>query len=76
MSPKLPTVTAREVVQVAQKIGFAFLRQRGSHAVYVRSGDRSRIVIPMHGNRDLKPKTLAGIIADMGITIDEFVKLL
>jgi predicted RNA binding protein YcfA (HicA-like mRNA interferase family) len=47
-------------------------RQKGSHAVYYRAADKRRVVIPMHGSKDLKPGTLRGIIHDMGLTIDEF----
>jgi predicted RNA binding protein YcfA (HicA-like mRNA interferase family) len=54
------------------QIGFVFDRQRGSHAVYFRPADGRRVVIPMHGSKDLKPGTLHSIIADMGLTIDEF----
>jgi len=70
--PKIPAIRAREVVRVAESIGFIFDRQRGSHAVYYRSSDGRRIVIPMHGTKDLKPGTLRGIIYDMGLTVDEF----
>jgi len=73
---KLPGVRSREVVRIAQSLGFVFDRQRGSHAVYYRSSDRRRIVIPMHGSKDLKQGTLRGIIMDMGITPEEFAKLL
>jgi predicted RNA binding protein YcfA (HicA-like mRNA interferase family) len=73
---KPPSIRAREVVRVAESIGFVFDRQRGSHAVYYRASDSRRIVIPMHGAKDLKPGTLRGIINDMGISVDEFVKLL
>jgi predicted RNA binding protein YcfA (HicA-like mRNA interferase family) len=73
---KLPSVWAREVVRVAESIGFVFDRQKGSHAVYIREADQRRIVIRMHGGKDLKPGTLRGIIADMGLTVDEFVALL
>lgn len=73
---KLPSIRAREVVRVAESIGFAFDRQRGSHAVYYRALDRRRVVIPMHGTKDIKPGTLRGIIADLGLTVDEFVKKL
>ncbi len=34
---KLPSVSAREVIRVAEKLGFAFDRQRSSHAVYLRA---------------------------------------
>jgi predicted RNA binding protein YcfA (HicA-like mRNA interferase family) len=70
---KLPSIRAREVARVAQSIGFVFDRQRGSHAVYYRTSDQRRIVIPMHGNKDLKPGTLRGIISDMGLSVEEFV---
>lgn len=67
-----PSIRAREVVRVAEMIGFVFDRQRGSHAVYYRPSDKRRVVIPMHGSKDLKPGTLRGIIHDMGLTVEEF----
>lgn len=76
MSPKLPVVTAREVVRVAVKLGFVFDRQKGSHAVYYRASDKARIVIPVHPGRTIKPKTLAGILEDMGLSVEEFHNLL
>lgn len=72
---KLPAVRPREVARVAQSIGFVLDRQRGSHAIYLRASDLRRVVIPMHG-RDLKPGTLRGIVADMGLTPAKFVELL
>jgi predicted RNA binding protein YcfA (HicA-like mRNA interferase family) len=76
MSAYLPHVRAKEIVRVAGKLGFERDRQTGSHAVYYRTSDRSRIVIPMHAGRDIKQKTLYGIIKDMGITPEQFKALL
>jgi predicted RNA binding protein YcfA (HicA-like mRNA interferase family) len=76
LSPELPAITAREVVRVAKKLGFAFRRQRGSHAIYRRQADGARLTIAMHTGRTLPPKTLAHLIADMGISVAEFRKLL
>jgi predicted RNA binding protein YcfA (HicA-like mRNA interferase family) len=76
MSPLLPQVKARDVVRVAKKLGFEFDRQSGSHAIYLRNSDKRRIVIPVHPAKDIKPKTLYGIIKDMGIEPEEFKKLL
>ena len=76
MSPKLPAVTGKEVARIAQRLGFEFRRQKGSHAIFVRSSDRRRAVIPMHAGRDLKPKTLRGIIEDLGIAVEEFQRML
>ena len=73
---KLPSIRARDVVRVAESVGFVLDRQRGSHAVYLRATDRRRVVIPMHGTKDLKPGTLRGIISDMGLSVEEFVEKL
>lgn len=75
MNPKLPVATAAELVRVAQRLGFEFRRQHGSHAIYVRAGDQARVVIPMHKG-ELKRKTLHGIIHDLKITVEEFQGML
>jgi predicted RNA binding protein YcfA (HicA-like mRNA interferase family) len=59
VTPKLPTATAKDLVRVAERLGFVFRRQRGSHAIYVRQSDQARVVIPMHKG-ELKRKTLPG----------------
>ena len=70
---KLPAVAARDVIRVAERLGFTFDRQRGSHAVYLRVSDKRRLVIPVHKGRDLKPGTLRGLIDDMGLSVKDFV---
>ncbi len=73
---KLPVVPARDVIRIVEKLGFVFDRQKGSHAVYLRSSDRRRVVVPVHKGKDLKPGTLRGIIEDMGLSVDEFAGML
>nr|WP_295622834.1 type II toxin-antitoxin system HicA family toxin [uncultured Lamprocystis sp.] len=47
--------------------GWAVLRQEGSH---VRMGKgAARTTVPLHGKRDLKPGTLAGIERQTGIKL-------
>ena len=60
------------VVKVAKKLGFKEDRQKGSHLVLYREKDKSRVVIPIHSGRDIKPKTLRSIISDLKISIEEF----
>ena len=73
---KLPAVVARDVIRVAERLGFMFDRQKGSHAVYVRLTDKRRLVIPVHKGRDLKPGTLRGLIEDMGLSVEAFISML
>lgn len=72
---KLPRdLSGRDVRAALEKIGFIFRRQRGSHMVLRRDDPPARVVVPDH--RALRVGTLRQIIADAGLTIDEFLHLL
>ena len=34
--PKLSTLKPREVVRILERVGFCFVRQKGSHRLYVK----------------------------------------
>jgi predicted RNA binding protein YcfA (HicA-like mRNA interferase family) len=76
VSPRLPVVEAKDLARIARKLGFEFDHQKGSHAVFRRTADRARVVIPMHVGRSIRPKTLAGILEDLGVTIEQLRELL
>jgi predicted RNA binding protein YcfA (HicA-like mRNA interferase family) len=46
---------------------------RGSHHYFKHPGNNSLLVVVPYHNKDLKRGTLLGIIAQAGMTIDEFV---
>jgi predicted RNA binding protein YcfA (HicA-like mRNA interferase family) len=73
--PKLPPSSPDDVVRVAKRIGFAFDRQKGSHAVYIRVADGLRIVVPMH-RKQLKTGTLRSLVSDMKISVEHYMELL
>jgi predicted RNA binding protein YcfA (HicA-like mRNA interferase family) len=76
VSPKLPSLTGKEIARLALRLGFEFRRQTGSHVIYVRPTDHARVVIPMHSGVAIKRKTLRGIIGDLKLTVEAFGKLL
>jgi predicted RNA binding protein YcfA (HicA-like mRNA interferase family) len=77
MIPRFPAVTAREVIRVAEQLGFRLVRETGSsHAVYKRESDGRRTVIPRHGRTVLKRRTLNSILKDLGISVGEFREML
>lgn len=71
--PKLPALTAKDVIRVLEKAGFSFVRQKGSHRIYVR--DAVGVTIPSHSG-DLRKATLHKIIKQAGCTVEEFIELL
>ncbi|MBI1982836.1 MAG: type II toxin-antitoxin system HicA family toxin [Acidobacteria bacterium] len=74
--PKLPRITAKEVLRALLRAGFYIHHQTGSH-VNLRHHTRLHlhVVIPRHGG-DLAPKTLKSIIAQAELSVDEFSQLI
>jgi predicted RNA binding protein YcfA (HicA-like mRNA interferase family) len=73
VSPALADLPVRKVIQALESVGFAYVRTKGSHAVY-RDRERRVAVIPQHGV--VKRGTLASILRQAGLTPAEFLKLL
>lgn len=70
--PKLPRVSGAEVVRALGRLGFAVARQRGSHIVLRRGSNGC--VVPNH--RELKTGTLAGVLKQAGVSVEDFIKVL
>jgi len=70
---KLPVVRPRIVIRALKRNGFIVHHTTGSH--YIMKKVNLRVTVPYH-NRDLKPGTLASIIAQAGLTVEEFLELL
>lgn len=71
-----PVITARQLIQVLKKIGFEETRVRGSHHRFAHPDGR-KTVVPVHRGRDLPRGLLRQIVmVDVGLTMEEFNKLL
>ena len=68
--PRLPRLTARQVIVLLEKKGFKLARQSGSHKIY-KSLAGVRVTVPFHDNKILHPKILKSIIEDAGIDLLE-----
>jgi predicted RNA binding protein YcfA (HicA-like mRNA interferase family) len=71
---KLPVISGRECVKALGKVGFYFKRQEGSHIILRRNDPFAQVVVPNH--KELDSGTLRAIMRQVGISVDEFVKLL
>ena len=75
MPGRLPRLSADELLRVLHRDGWNVTRQAGSHAVLRYPTKAGRVVIPMHAGRDVKLGTLAGILADAGLSAEDVEKL-
>jgi predicted RNA binding protein YcfA (HicA-like mRNA interferase family) len=69
---KLPLLSWREIVNALEKAGFQVARQKGSHLILVKS----ECVVPVPKHAQIKRGLLMAIIAESGLTKEEFLKLL
>jgi predicted RNA binding protein YcfA (HicA-like mRNA interferase family) len=72
--PPLPVISGAEAAKAFVRAGWRFDRQKGSHAVYVKTGHIASLSIPQH--RELAPGTLRSLIRASGMTVQRFVELL
>jgi predicted RNA binding protein YcfA (HicA-like mRNA interferase family) len=75
VTPRLARVTAAQVVRVLESLGFRLARQSGSHQIFKNASGR-RVTVPFHATKTIHPKLLKSILADAGLTAEEFVRLL
>ena len=76
MSPKLPRITATQLIRALHKDGWYDDYQRGSHLYLLHPGKPNRVTVPMHAGKIIKPGLLAGILKDAGLSVDELRGLL
>ncbi|MDQ3753760.1 MAG: type II toxin-antitoxin system HicA family toxin, partial [Acidobacteriota bacterium] len=65
MSNKLPALKPKQVIKALERGGFVVHHTTGSH--YILKKGNLRVTISYHG-KDLKPRTLASIIEQAGMT--------
>jgi predicted RNA binding protein YcfA (HicA-like mRNA interferase family) len=74
MASALPVMNGREVVRVFEKLGWRFVRQKGSHMILVKTGEIVTLSIPDHS--EVAKGTLRKLIRTAGITVDEFLSVM
>jgi predicted RNA binding protein YcfA (HicA-like mRNA interferase family) len=71
---RLKLLPYRDLAKVAEAAGFEWVRCQGSHNTF-RSADGRIIVIPDHGKQVIVRPLLRKIVRDIGLTVDEYNKL-
>ena len=74
--PELPKLAGKKVIRVLEQLGFAQVRQRGSHVILKKTTPEGvqGCVVPLH--REVKVSTLQGILRQAGVSPDEFLAVM
>jgi predicted RNA binding protein YcfA (HicA-like mRNA interferase family) len=75
MTSAIPSIPGIKVVRALERAGFKLTRVRGSHHM-MRHPDGRAVPVPVHPGRDMPKGTLRGILAMIGMDVDELRKLL
>jgi predicted RNA binding protein YcfA (HicA-like mRNA interferase family) len=71
---KPPLVSGAKTIKALKRAGWRLVVQRGSHVKLYRESDENTLIVPLHD--ELSRWTLKGILADAGLSIEEFISLL
>ncbi len=74
--PKVPSVNYDRVVAALERRGFRPVRQRGSHLRLERYLPDRTITVTVPAHRPVKRSTLAHILKQAEISVDEFLRAL
>lgn len=69
----IPSLKAREVLEILFRAGFEKVRTSGSH-IHLAKRDY-RVTVPWHSKGTMPFGTLKSIIRQAGLTVTEFLKL-
>jgi predicted RNA binding protein YcfA (HicA-like mRNA interferase family) len=67
----MKSITGKELCKMLEKKGWQLKNIKGSHHVYMKSGRRERISVPVHSNKDLKIGLLKAVMKIAEINEDE-----
>ena len=75
MNPRqLPVLSGKRIVRLLEKAGFEVVSTRGSHCKLRHLSPPRIVIVPLHD--EVRPGTLASILRQAGLTVDELRDLL
>lgn len=72
--PKLPVITAKQLIPVLEKYGFVFDRQKGNHRIFKHEERGWMCVVPVHSGKDIPPATLRSILKQAHLDVEELIQ--
>ena len=74
--PKLPRVTANDLLRALRRDGWVEVGRAGSHVQLKHPNRHGKVTIPMHTNKIIPAFVLASVLKQAGMTADELRGLL
>ena len=69
----MKSISGKQFAKILENKGWNLVRVNGSHHVYMKQGNVTRISLPIHGNEDLKIGLLRHFMKIAEITEEELL---
>jgi len=63
----MKNITGKKLCKILEENGWTLVRINGSHHVYTKDGEEARIVVPVHGKKEIKIGLLKAILKTAGL---------
>jgi predicted RNA binding protein YcfA (HicA-like mRNA interferase family) len=57
----------KHLIKLLENHGFVFRRAKGSHQIFYNESVNITVIVPIHGNKDIKKGTFLAILKQAGI---------
>lgn len=65
-------LSPKHLIKLLEENGFLFKRSNGSHQLFYNPNSGKTVVVPVHGNKDLKKGTFLAILKQAGVDLLQF----
>lgn len=63
----MKNITGKNLCKILKENGWELVRISGSHYIFTKKGEDAKIVVPVHGNKELKTGLLKAILKTAGL---------
>ncbi|UIE39777.1 type II toxin-antitoxin system HicA family toxin [Trichothermofontia sichuanensis B231] len=64
----MKSISGKQFAKILERKGWQLIRVQGSHHIYIKPGELTRISVPIHGNKDLKVGLLRHFMKQANLT--------
>jgi len=68
-------LSGKDVIKALSKIGFVYVRTRGSHAILIKQNGKGKTMVPVPLHKELAKGTLKSIMRQSDLTREELFEL-
>lgn len=76
MAQRLPILKVEQLIRALERDGWFEVKGKGGHRQFKHPTKPGKVTVPIHRRRDIEPWLLRKILNRVGISPDEFVRLL